>query len=262
MTEVIRNIFRGHRSRRDARDWAAAATASAAGARALGANRVSAQEASPVPEGMMEDDRVMTLFVQAFHNGRWSPGEEEGTYTLTLHGGIASTIYFSDRPARVFGASPTDLFLDSLGFSQVDPPNAAIVVNSEGEADILVIELMDPVYDDIAQNLTYTATVLGAYREAGLEYLAAQQADESLPQEFGAGALFIDDCADAHSRCYLPGKIPIDGTWVTLPRCYTYPSCAPCRSWDAICNQEYPDLCHGQCYVPTSNGPHPGDNVL
>ncbi|MEZ4507826.1 MAG: hypothetical protein R2848_18695 [Thermomicrobiales bacterium] len=42
---------------------------------------------------------------------------------------------------------PTDRFLEGLGFTPVNPPNAAAVVRTpEGERDVLVVELFNPVY--------------------------------------------------------------------------------------------------------------------
>ena len=72
------------------------------------------------------------------------------------------------------GTVPTDRFLDALGFTPISPPNAAVVVTTpEGERDVLVVELVNPVYSrSYGENgedvLTYEATVLSGYQGTGL----------------------------------------------------------------------------------------------
>jgi hypothetical protein len=56
---------------------------------------------------------------------------ETGTHTLTLEHGLGQTVYFSDRPSRDVGATPTPRFLNTLGFSADNPPNAALIVDTE-----------------------------------------------------------------------------------------------------------------------------------
>ena len=57
--------------------------------------------------------------------------------------GLGQTLYFSDRPDRIVGTSPTSQFLQALGFTPDDPPNAALVLeNASGETDIAVVELI------------------------------------------------------------------------------------------------------------------------
>ena len=43
---------------------------------------------------------------------------------------MAATIYFSDRPERIFGDLPTQEFLDTLGFTPDFPPNAALITQA------------------------------------------------------------------------------------------------------------------------------------
>ena len=73
------------------------------------------------------------LFVQPFDSGAWSPTSgADATYTLTLTGAAAQTVYFSDRPERIVGLAPTQRFLDGLGFTPNNPPNAALVATPDG----------------------------------------------------------------------------------------------------------------------------------
>lgn len=231
----------GAHDRRSLLRWGAAATGAAAISSLRG--RAKAQDASPVA-GIDRD--ISTMFVQAFHDGSWVPGASEDMYTLTLHGGLASTIYFSDRPDRVYGVTPTEDFLLTIGFSPQNPPNAALVVDVDGVRDILVIELMNPMYDERAQVLTYDAKVLGAYEEGDLGYLAVQQEDLILAEQFGAGALFIDDCSDVWEYCYR-GEQRLEQTGQFWGQCYHYPACRNCRDYKLECNQTWPSLCEGKC---------------
>jgi hypothetical protein len=164
--------------------------------------RTFAQDATPVgtPSVGTGDPHPSAdpelLYVQPFASGTWGPKEGgEGAFTLTLSGVAGQTVYFSDRPERIVGLIPTQKLLDTLGFSPENPPNAAIVATPDGsdEQDILVIELLNPVYDADAGTLTYDATVLSDYGDPGLAHLAQQQQDDELPESFGEGSLFIDN---------------------------------------------------------------------
>lgn len=88
---------------------------------------------------------------------------ENGVYTLTLTDTPDQTVYFSDRPARVVGVAPLQQFLDGLGFSPQNQPNAALVAQTAIGEDVLVIELLNPRNDEAAHTLTYDARVLENY---------------------------------------------------------------------------------------------------
>lgn len=164
---------------------------------AVGNTLAAAQEATP--EASPEADSAAFLFVQTFTSGTWVPaGEDE--FTLTLNGVATTTIYFSERPDRVVGLMPTIDLLDSLGFTEDDPPNAALVLQlAEGDQEVLIIELIDPDYDATAGVLTYQAKVLASYDEEALASLAERQTDTEIPAAFDEGSLFID-----HHRCPEP----------------------------------------------------------
>jgi hypothetical protein len=163
---------------------------------------VTARETAPTVAPAGEAD-VVYLFIQSFASGTWQPKEdEEGVFLLTLNDIGAETIYFSDRPARQVGLMPTGEFLDSLGFTPANPPNAALATETEtGERDVLVIELFAPVYAEAEGTLTYEAVLLAEYGEAALADLAQHATGELLPATFGRGHLFIDSCADEWWNC-------------------------------------------------------------
>ena len=191
------------------------------------------------------------LFVQPFDSGTWSPiAGADATYTLTLTGAAASTVYFSDRPERIVGLTPTQRFLDALGFTPDNPPNAALVATQEGseEQEILVIELLNPAYDAAVGTLVYEARVLADYGEPGLAHLARQQTDYELPAAFGAGSLFIDDCGDGSADCLDPYTNAVVGTISGLPFCWNYQYaccaiCSPAPDIKQLCTNQFGTKC-------------------
>ncbi len=231
----------------------------------------SAQDATPLASPVAETSHPAFLFVQLADSGTWMPKpDEDGVYLLTLSGAGEQTLYFSDRPDRIVGTVPTDQFLDSLGFTPANPPNAAVVVTTPaGERDVLVVELFNPVYtrtfgDEGEEMLSYEAIVLNSYQGEGLDEWAPQADDDQLPGEFSNISLFIDDCPDA-VHCYvnrytgeyirnipvkeyvLVGEIP----GAPHGRCYNWgqATCLPCfmEHYELVnlCNATYRDECEG-----------------
>ena len=207
--------------------------------------------ADPHPSADTARTHPEYLFVQPFDAGTWAPKPgAEGVYTLTLTGAAAHTTYFSDRPERDTGLAPTQPFLDGLGFTPKNPPNAALVVQTQsGTEDILVVELFNPVYDAKAAILTYEAKVLRDYSGRGLADLAQKQADYKLDASFGEGSLFIDDCPNGTENCwnFCDGLGPI-----TYGNCWDYNTwtCNPCGSYSSACVATYPSICndsHANC---------------
>jgi hypothetical protein len=103
---------------------------------------------------------------------------------------------------------PTDQFLDELGFTPANPPNAAVEVWAEnGERDVLVVQLIDPVFtrtfgEDREEVLTYDARVLSAYSGERLTEWLPDVADDQLPVEFSNVSLFIDYGCYTVQACY------------------------------------------------------------
>jgi hypothetical protein len=241
---------------------------------ALGvAGRAAAQESTPVPA-----EGPAFLFVQLAESGNWrAKPDVEDVYELTLLGVGSQSLYFSDRPERIVGTVPTDRFLEALGFTPVNPPNAAAVVRTpEGERDVLVIELFNPIYTrefdaDGGGSLRYDARVLDAYNQENLASWYDEQDDHELPSAFSEISLFIDDCPDL-TTCFAPdpsnpswkqyavGPIP-NGPW---GQCFNIDvfDCTPCNGathdfYAGVCNREYPecnDWCHPLCTVGDCGG--------
>ncbi len=269
-------MTRGLARRFSRRSAVAAGSASLLGGLAL--RDVAAQDATPVVSDatpVAEGTDASFLFVQTATSGsfRANPGagtpEVGGTptpgggaqYLLTLEGHAGGTVYFSDRPERVFGDAPTGKFLDGLGFSPDNPPNAAIVTQSDQGEDVAVVELVDPVYDEASGTLTYGANVLDEYEGDGLTHVAAQQQDASLPEQFDRASLFIDDCADQVWACYpRTGPDPnAPAGYITIGRCWSW-DCV-CCDWsncsgsdpDSMCNQSGFDCGDEGCLACTTS---------
>lgn len=202
------------------------------------------------------------LFVQTAGSGTFRPNPGSGTptanggtdYLLTLAGHTGETIYFSDRPERIFGEVPTPQFLDGLGFTPANPPNAALVAQTDEGEDVLVIELVEPVIDEPAGTLTYGANVLTGYTGQGLAHAVSLQQDLTFAEEFTNASLFIDDCPDI-VNCYLgPVSVgPAPGGPISTGWKWSSIACLPCdgRSIERInasCNATY-STCNNLCTV-------------
>ena len=164
-----------------------------AGAGLVTTQRRAAAQATPIADG--DEETGSDLFVQTFRAGTLAPDPDvSGVYTLSLEGSLGHAVYFSDRPARRVGLIPTAVLLEQLGFTPADPPNAALVAETADGEDILVVELMNPRYDEAAETLAYDVRVLAGYEGSGLADLAARQVDDQFSPAFMSAHLFIDGC--------------------------------------------------------------------
>ncbi|CAA9533617.1 MAG: hypothetical protein AVDCRST_MAG49-77 [uncultured Thermomicrobiales bacterium] len=287
--DALTRTFAARRSRR-----AALRGGAGLGAAALAAHlgRAAAQDATPVgtpePEmgpGAAPDPATLGedgtfLFVQTATSGSFAPNPNAGTpaaggeaapgggaeYLLTLKGHPGGTVFFSDRPQRIFGEAPTEQFLAGLGFQPDNPPNAALVAQTEDGDDVVVLELLTPTYDADAGTLIYGATILAEYEGEGLSHVAEQQMDEALPEAFGRASLFIDDCPDLEA-CYITDvSVSTEGPGVGLRKVGVVPDgpVGTCWSWSAFachpcdgeslydigqrCNETYAE-CADSCFV-------------
>jgi hypothetical protein len=252
--DSIAKLFATRRlSRRQALAQAGIAAGAVAAVRM--ASPTDAQDATPAADG--EQGPTM-LFLQAFQSGGVTPAEgADDRYTLTLEQGLGYTVYFSDRPERIVGAHPTPMFLEGLGFPDDNPPNAALVVETEaGQTEVAVLELLNPRYDETTHTATYDVVTLAEFERTN----GSAETDADLAQllsQFGAAHLFIDDCADSSAYCDVNGQNV--GPIYQGGYCYSWGSatCLPCQPWnsssatagaywDGQCNAVFP-ACGGQC---------------
>jgi hypothetical protein len=206
--DTIAKLFAARRSRRRALAGAGASLA-AAGLAAAGLRAGAAQDATPDASPAAGDagQKVAYLFVQSFQTGGVAPKEgEAGRYVLTLAQGLGQTVYFSDRPDRIVGATPTPRFLEGIGFPPDNPPNAALVAEvTPGTTVIAVVELSDPTYDETNHTATYTIKALADWEDSvDLGFTADPTDLAEVAPSFGTTHLFIDDCPDL-TWCIGPG---------------------------------------------------------
>lgn len=227
----------------------------------------AAQTATQVPERPAARHGPTMLFLQSFRSGTIAPKDgEAGRHTLTLEQGLGQTIYFSDRPDRLVGATPTDRFLTGLGFPENNPPNAALVVETApGETDIAVVELFNPVHDPISDGVTYDIAVLANWQSSlEMGFTDAPVDLATLAPTFGAAHLFIDDCPSGRVECNAEINGSLDpvgylAVGQTDAMCFntTFNVCVPCTPWfdnsndlsdywTDLCNLAF-SACNGQC---------------
>jgi hypothetical protein len=143
---------------------------------------------------LLED--VELLFVQNAGATTLTPGAD-GTHTLSLSGIAVQTLTFANRPSRVAGAIPTETFVGA--FDMVfgdDPPNAALVAHAVAGADeeeVLIVELMNPAYDEAAGTLVYDVVILEADSLTGGQFESEPLTELDAPREYAEAHLFIDD---------------------------------------------------------------------
>jgi hypothetical protein len=107
---------------------------------ALGVSAAEESEDSNAPEA---DDAVDYLFVQNAEGVSLNAG------VLTLKDVNTATIFFSDRPERIVGHTPTDEFVAEWGHGgddsfAADPPNAALSILNGPEPQDIIVTISNP----------------------------------------------------------------------------------------------------------------------
>jgi len=89
------------------------------------------------------------------------PTGTDPEYTLTLTHGLGQTLFVSNRREWIVGALPTGNFSASFDFGSDDPPNVALVAETgDGNKEILIVELINPIYDESSRTATYDVRIL------------------------------------------------------------------------------------------------------
>jgi hypothetical protein len=229
---------------------------------ALVANQTPGVTLVGTPEANGEAKKVMFLFLQSFETGSLTPKPDApGHFTLTLDRGLGETIYFSDRPERVFGSLPTPQFLEALGFLPENPPNAALIgEHGDGDKEVVVLELFAPTYDDTTHTATYDVVLLEDWRQLGDGFGKTTDEEQNAARDFTAAHLFIDDCPDMYYTCYngtkdLSRRIHVGTCWGWFP----WANCYPCEDYTYRCYEQHPDFCNAStpcipqvCGIPGS----------
>jgi hypothetical protein len=237
-------------NRRLTRRHALATGAASVAAGLAGSRAAAAQEATPTAGATPQAgdyEKITYLFVQSFQSGSITPNQNDDRYTLTLEHGLGQTIYFGDRPSREVGVSPTDTFLQGLGFSPDNPPNAALIVETGAdETDFAVLELYEPAYDKATRTATYQVKGLETWEDEldiGLQEGPTDLA--AISKTFTGAHLLIDDCSDGTVQCWnTDDGGTYWGDWEGLPFCYNYLVCCPCEPY----GHTQPDRCSTRTY--------------
>jgi hypothetical protein len=255
--QISRSLADGRLSRR---------LALSAGLLSMAGMRSASAEDDSTPPAESSAEKTTYMFVQSFRSG--SIAQKEGsddTYTVTLEGGTGQTIYFADRPSRDVGVVPSGDFLDGLGFSPDNPPNAALVVETApGETDVAVVELFNPVVTSDGSGVTYDIQVLANWQDSlELGFSEAPTDLAAIEPSFGPAHLFIDDCADDYVTCYNTETGSLVGRSESMGMCWNFALCIPCEPyghvqpdrcstryyWDEWCNKQFSHDCRSACKV-------------
>jgi hypothetical protein len=258
--DQLSRLFARHRlSRRQvSRDLATGGLAAGLLAAGLDAAAQGTPEPGATPSAAAVEAAKPTtfLFVQSFAAGSLAPQSgKPNAFTLTLRGGHDQTVYFSDRPERIFGLAPTDQFLKGLNFTPANPPNAALVAQQgPGRAELVVLELFNPQYDAANAVLTYEVRVLQDTRQTPLHFNETPVTQLGRGRTYGASALFIDDCNDGHYACRIKGTTSPYNI-MTVGCCWSWSSfsCKPCGDLNSTCNSTFPQFCQGNCEAVASS---------
>lgn len=157
-------------------------------------------------ETSTQSKRLSILYSLSASDAKLTPTSKRGTFTLTLSGTDARTVWFADRPDRDAGSLPTSALVNrwrSVGFAS-DPPNAAVVLHSpvsisDGRVDTFVVELSNPRKQ--GRQLSFRAQVLDEESANSLSGRLAKHGDRhdreisSTPDpiRLGGVSIFIDD---------------------------------------------------------------------
>ena len=107
------------------------------------------------------------------------------SYTLKLNDVSDKTILFSDRPEIIVTSVNTSDFVGNWHWSMgpesftANPPNAALIVEEEGNQDIMIVKLTNPVHDPTAETLKY-------------DIIPENATSLELPNEFGQSTLVMN----------------------------------------------------------------------
>jgi hypothetical protein len=165
-------------------------------------------------ENQAATESAQFLFVQ--HASSGSLVKDGDSYMLALNGVSESTIRFADRPYRYVDSISTGSFVEqwSLGNDSFkdDPPNAALVLNeSDGRQKTVIVELLNPIFDEEMQSLTYEVVAVGESDEFTVfEHDGSVDREGDVTMEFGQATLVIDNDTDEgfsvpHSYCIATG---------------------------------------------------------
>ncbi|MGD1838430.1 MAG: hypothetical protein ACPKPY_10290 [Nitrososphaeraceae archaeon] len=143
-------------------------------------------------ENMTDSKEPKFFAIQHAQSGSISEINETA-YLLELNDVSYKTILFSDMPDRIVTSVSTSNFIGNWSSGEdsfaVDAPNTVLVVDEqEGEQDVTIVELFNPVYEVDKKVLKYDIT---PDNTTSIDFLS----------EFGQITLFID-CLHNLPSCF------------------------------------------------------------
>ncbi len=172
------------------------------------------------PPKQVKTKPAPVLYVMNASGGTLAPGSADDELVLALTGVNPTSTWFTDRPARRAGTAPVGPALKSIGFSgDQGPPNAVLEIpGAPADENAVALTLTEPVYDDAAATLQFTATTLERVGSSRGLQPYRRILDESVTESFDAASLFIDD-ADAPVVTASPDNPDIQGQPNATPLC-------------------------------------------
>lgn len=152
---------------------------------------------SPSPQiaKTVDDNSESFLFVmQAGGGGVSADDPNQKTFAFTLRDPDPMVIFLSDRPKRLVGHLPLQLFVQSwnlMGFGD-QPPEAALIF-SDGNAreSAVIVQVTRPQWDASAKSLSFQARIIQGDQGPDAPF-TSPVADSRMPASFGHLSLFID----------------------------------------------------------------------
>lgn len=148
---------------------------------------------------MAKQKKLSWLFLQSATSGSLKKIKgDSGQYLLKLKGVSPSMIAFTDRPARHARVRTTSYFVKRWYEYQGkdnyrnNPPNASLILSSDGLKDVIVLTLEHPKYNEKTHTLSYRVKPIKVVNNhKSKQHLVHLR--KKLPKNFHKAVLFIDD---------------------------------------------------------------------
>jgi hypothetical protein len=143
-------------------------------------------------------NEISWIYMQSAMSGSFKKIKGKNQYILQLNGVSPFMITVAERPTRKAKVRTTGGFIrdwqtnKSKDSFKKNPPNATLVISTNGFKDVMVLKLSNPRYDKEKNTLTYKARhiqVVNKYKENDPQHTPRRK----LPKRFEKAMLLIDD---------------------------------------------------------------------
>ncbi len=159
-----------------------------------GCSRAGEPSSTPAARGSIAASESFMFILQAQGGSISADNGSQKTFTFTLKEPDPVVIFLSDRPKRLVGHVPLQLFVQGwnvMGFTD-QPPNAAAIVSEAAKDDTVIIELARPEWNVADVSLSFQARVVQNEKNGAEPAFTSSYSDAKLPVTFGHLSLFID----------------------------------------------------------------------